>query len=231
MPAQTRLLSLVIAVSGVCLNHAIATTTITFSETGLSAGYGPPFISASTPKGTRMRDQLRSYGVITDVDGVGEAWVTNNSYDSWPGHTGNYLDVVTATSCDDVAIKLSFSFVDGCGRPGYVDGSTLSVLLSDNETSPSNRVLVNTYDINGTFIEQKTLVLTPPAIEGTISSFSGSVSRIEFVDNGADGFLLDDLSFGDIRSRCLADLNCDDQVDYSDYLMFLNLYDTECEEE
>jgi len=112
---------------------------------------------------------------------------------------GNILAVNTLSPTEtDPPTTLTATFVDPTsGSPGTVDAKSFSVFVSDDNPSPSPRVIVRTFGADGTQLEEQGLFS-----ERQILNFSvGRIARVEFYDNGADGHTIDDFSFGPVVSQ------------------------------
>ncbi len=168
----------------------VCASVITFSEAGLL-----PFDPLST--------QLASFGVIFSVTG-GTALI-GGPFLPPAGSTisGQYLMVNTchylASSCSGTPATLSVYFVSPSdpSRPGYVDGSTIFLDLWDTNANPSPRVIVHAYDLFGAHLG--TLNLLPEFANG-LGGLTGNVHRLEIVDHGADGHVIDNLRYGPITA-------------------------------
>jgi hypothetical protein len=166
----------------------VGASVITFSEPGLLVG-------------ATLSTQLAPFGVIFSVTG-GTALV-GGPFVPPAGSTisGQYLMVNTchylASSCSGSPAVLSIFFVSPSdpNHKGYVDGSTIFLDLWDTNANPSPRVIVHAYDVFGTHLG--TLNLLPEFANG-LGGLTGNVHRLEIVDHGADGHVIDNLRYGPI---------------------------------
>lgn len=190
-------LFLVFSMGVFCLPCPVSAVTLTFSEPGLIPGFGPDQIQTGTPKGTLLTNQLASLGVLvsTTPGTEGVAWVTNATF--VPGApTGDSLAINTFPG--RTPITTSFAFVDPANPlvSGVVDGSSLSVFVIDSEAIPDPRVIVRTFNHNGILLEEQGL----HAFTAPLTFTMGQVARVDFFDNGGDGHLIDNFSFGSITA-------------------------------
>lgn len=163
-------------------------TVITFSE---------PSLTLWTPLST----QLASQGVIFSVSG-GTALI-GGTFVPPAGSTisGQYLMINTchylAPSCFGSPAVLTVYFVSPSNpaQPAYVDGATISFDLWDTNAAPSPRVIVHAYDVTGVHLGTLNLF---PEFANSLSGFTGPVHRLEFIDHGADGHILDNFTFGPV---------------------------------
>lgn len=166
----------------------MAATVITFSESGLT-----PLSSVST--------QLAPLGVIFSVSG-GTALV-GGPFAPPAGSTvsGQYLMVNTchylASACAGTPAMLSIYFVSPSdpGHKAFVDGSTIFLDLWDTNANPSPRVIVHAYDIWGTQLGTLNLL---PEFANSLGGFTGQVHKLEIIDHGADGHVLDNFRYGPV---------------------------------
>ena len=115
-----------------------------------------------------------------------------------PGETlpigGNYLAVNTSNGVFGTPTVVTVNFQEN-GSTWFARGDTITLDLWDTESSPSPRVTVLVYDDLGTQVE--TVGFTP--VSGGIGSvavtYTGLVSRLEIVDSGGDGHIVDNLGF------------------------------------
>ena len=157
-------------------------STITYSELGLSPG-------------NSLTTQLASLGVLfsitdgTDVIGSGSGPAGSNI-------TVQYLGVGSSVS---QTAHLNIEFVDPANSAvdGWVDGSTIFFDLWDTNVDPSPRVTVNAYDLSNVLLGTYNLT---SLYENNGGGFTGNVHRLEFVDNGGDGHVLDNLDYGAINT-------------------------------
>lgn len=161
---------------------------ITFSEPGLLVG-------------TPLSTQLAPLGVLFSVSG-GTALI-GGPFIPPSGSTvsGQYLMVNTchylASSCSGSPAVLSIFFVSPSDpkHHGFVDGSTIFLDLWDTNPNPSPRVIVHAYDVNGALLGSLHLL---PEFANNLGGLTGPVHRLDIIDNGADGHVIDNLRYGPI---------------------------------
>ncbi len=196
--ASVILLMSVLLLAGTVLGVG-ATTTITFNEPRLVAGFGPDPYYSGTPKGTPVSTQFQGVGVLFSIDANGVNYVSSPSFVgglSGPSG-GNVLGVNTVTASPT---SLTATFVDpsDSGTHGVVDAWTFSLFVSDTE----HGVTVRTFGIDGGLLEEK-----PLASLGGVLTFSiGQIARVEIHDQGGDGFTIDDFTFGSVRPVTFLDV-------------------------
>jgi|GEM_PF-7079868 hypothetical protein len=156
-------------------------TTITFSESGLAPG-------------NTLTNQLASYGVLFSVSNG--TIVVSNSWTPPAGSTitGQYVAVNSTISSTGQA-TVAFVSPSDPSVNGWVNGASISFDLWDTNATPSPRVTVNAYDMNAVLLG--TFNLTSEYVNAA-NPFSGNVHSLVFVDDGGDGHVIDNLSFGDI---------------------------------
>ncbi len=161
---------------------------ITFGEPGLLLG-------------DPLSTQLAPFGVLFSVSG-GTALI-GGPFLPPAGSTvsGQYLMVNTchylASSCSGSPAVLSIFFVSPSdpNHRGFVDGSTIFLDLWDTNANPSPRVIVHAYDVLGTHLGTLQLL---PEFANSLGGLTGPVHRLEIVDHGADGHVIDNLRYGPI---------------------------------
>jgi hypothetical protein len=161
-------------------------TVITFSEVGLTPG-----VSGG---GTVLTTQLASLGVLFTTN-LATDYVSNATFvGDVSGATGNFL-VVQTTPAGGPAGTLTVSFVSPVDSsvPGWVAGSGLSLMLNDTNLTGKTAA---TYDLSGTLIQTWTLGL----VFDTHTFTTGQVHSVVLTDVAKDGFVLDNLTFGDIST-------------------------------
>lgn len=163
-------------------------TAITFNEAGLVPGVGSdPYFKGSS-KGTSMGDQLLSLGVSFSItDGL--AYISSDAYLGASSSllSGNYLTVNSFTP--GKAATLSASFVDPLtGAPATVSGFSATVV--DGNVDPI-RMTVRAFDLGGNLLEYYSLTTLAAAFQFT----SSNIARIDFIDNGGDGHIIDNFNF------------------------------------
>lgn len=166
----------------------IGASVITFSEPGLTL---------LSPVST----QLAPLGVIFSVSG-GTALV-GGPFVPPAGSTisGQYLMVNTchylAGACSATPAVLSISFVSPSepSHKAFVDGSTIFLDLWDTNASPSPRVIVHAYDVFGAHLGTLNLL---PEFANSLGGFTGQVHKLEIIDHGADGHVLDNFRYGPV---------------------------------
>ena len=155
-------------------------TTITFSELGLADG-------------DALTNQLLSLGVLfTPVNATADI-----DDDQVPpaGSTvvGQFVSI-GSTSGDGI-LRVQFFNATDSSIPGYVDGATLFFDLWD--TNPATiRTQVNAYDVNNNFLGF--MQMGPGEYQNAVNSLSGNIHRLDFVDVGGDGHVMDNLVYGPI---------------------------------
>ena len=156
-------------------------TTITFSELGLVPG-------------NSLTTEYASLGIL--VSTVNGPAVIGGGATPPVGSTitGQYL--VVNWSPNGVA-HANIEFVDPTNSavPGWVDGSTVFFDLWDDNAIPSPRVTVKAYDLSNVLLGTYDLT---SLYENNGGGFTGDVHRLEVIDNGGDGHVLDNLDYGDI---------------------------------
>ena len=146
--------------------------TITFSELGLT-------------QGQNLTNQLASLGVIVDVSN-GSAIVGDTTQFTAPAGSSIDGNVAVLPFSQGSTAHLNVRFVDPTDPSVFItaDGATIAFDLWDTNPIPSPRVTVNAYDSGDVFLGKYDL--TTEWVNGA-GGFSGSVARLEFVDNGGDG--------------------------------------------
>lgn len=175
--------------------QAAADVTINFGEAGLTPGFGPDPWFAGNPKGTDLSNQFVGVGALFSVVS-GAAYVANSSFVSGCSSLGwdDFLAVNTTPPYGTAQAVMSVVFVDPNDgvTPAFVAGGSVSFRISDINPVPSNRVVVQSLDLNNQVIEQVSLT----QYQDVLGFTTGDVAKIQFIDNGSDGFVVDDLSFG-----------------------------------
>lgn len=184
-----------LAVGFALAGHAAADVTINFGEVGLTPGFGPDPWFSGNPKGTDLTNQFAGVGALFSVVS-GAAYVANSSFVSGCSSLGwdDFLAVNTTPPYGTSQAVLSVRFVDPTDgvTPAFVAGGSISFRVSDINPVPSNRVIIRTLDTNDQLIEQVSLT----QFQDVLGFTTGDVAKIQFIDNGSDGFVIDDLSFG-----------------------------------
>jgi RHS repeat-associated protein len=169
---------------------------LTFDDGSLVAGFGPDAVDLRPPKGTGpITDQFASRGIVFSFDSNGVAYASSPAFvDGLAGASGG--NVLAFDSIDrSQGSSLVAQFVDpATGSPGTVDGSTISIFVSDTNSDPGPRVVVRTFSSDGQVLEEREL----HTLGATLSFSGGRVARVELADNGGDGFTVDDFSFGPV---------------------------------
>jgi hypothetical protein len=80
----------------------------------------------------------------------------------------------------------------GRGLPATVAASTFSVFVSDTNAVPTPRVILESFDLNGSFLEEQDLL----SLGATLPFSKGQIHSVQFIDNGNDGHTIDDFTFG-----------------------------------
>jgi len=109
---------------------------------------------------------------------------------------GNYLAINTAGGAAGTPTVITVSFQEN-GSAWYARGDTITLDLWDTEVSPSPRVTVLVYDDQAIPQLVETIGFVPGVGDiGSIAvTYAGLVSRIELVDSGGDGHIVDNLGF------------------------------------
>lgn len=164
---------------------------IGFNEAGLVAGYGPsPYYGGAT-KGTLITNQFASLGVLFSMSGPGAAYVSSAAYTAAtdPSLVGNYLAFNTTPYTSKEWATLSARFVDPTSGTNTT-ANGFSVTLSDGNVDPE-RAKVLAFDIYGNMLESFTLT----SLASTFNFVSSNIARIDFVDTGGDGHVIDNFKF------------------------------------
>ena len=164
---------------------------ITFNEAGLVPGYGPSPYYGGAQKGTLIGNQFASQGVLFTMSGPGAAYVSSAPFTGAtdPSLIGNYLAFNTTPYTSKEWATLSARFVDPLSGTGTT-ASGFSVTVSDgNVDAVRSRVLA--FDIYGNQLEAFTLT----SLANTFQFTSSNIARIDFVDTGGDGHVIDNFKF------------------------------------
>lgn len=177
-------------------NSALAQTTITFSEAGFSPGWGPdPYFSGS-PKGTLVNTQLASLGLLVSVGNNGVAYIGAPQYVTGTNALGwdQFLAVNSIPPLSQNKALLAMRFVDpnNSAVNGSVDGGSISFRISNYDPSPFVRAIARTYDLSNNVVEEFQLTQYQDVAVFSI----GTIHRVEILDSGANGFVLDDFTYG-----------------------------------
>lgn len=178
------------------VGFACAQTTIQFSEAGLTPGFGPDPWFPGSPKGTELNTQFLGLGALfTTTNGISYASNKNFAAGTAALPWDDFLAVNSIPPLGNPAM-LSVTFWDpnNANTFGWVEGGSISVKVSDQNSRPTDRVIIQTYDTSGTLAEQWIL----GAYESTAIFSIGNIHEVRFIDNGADGFVMDDLTFGSV---------------------------------
>lgn len=186
---------------------------------GISPGYGPNPVTTSSPKGTVVTNQYVSSGVVFSSSTAGPGLATLYSYVSSStfgintGYTGgNFLTANTVPSLGTPGtVTVQFVQPGNAAVNGWVNTDATNPLRfyvqDGNGTIAAQSVQFAFYNVSGNQIGLGNLADS----HSTSSTFSYTnltgVSRIVFTDMGADGFVLDTLSFGTVYSDQLAATN------------------------
>lgn len=158
-------------------------TTITFNEAGLVAGFGPQQLGLN-PQGTALSNQLASLGVTFTNNGVVNYVSDGPSTGFIAGASGNYLVVLNNT----ILGPPPFGYLTATF--GANGANNISLDLFDGNANPSPRVVVRAYDASNTQLGASLGLM----------NFGGTLTipfahHIQIEDTGADGFVIDNLSF------------------------------------
>ena len=170
--------------SAILLSTPAFSTTINFNEAGLVAGFGPQQLGLN-PQGTVLANQFASLGVTFSNNGVTNYVSDTASTGAIAGTSGNYLVVLNNAILGPAPYGyLTATF-------GTSGASNISLDLFDGNANPSPRVMVRVYDASNVQLGSGI----------SLAAFSGTVNipfahHIQIEDTGADGFVIDNLSFG-----------------------------------
>ena len=167
-------------------------TTITFDEFALQAGFGPDPWWPGQPKGAHVTNQFQPLGVVFSTDVNGVLYISNDDSVGFIGSPSgeNYLNVNSTPPNTTVETVMTAAFVHPLdGTPATAD--TFSVFVADSESEPSPRVTLRTFDADGVLLETMGLTSWSDILAFTL----GGIARVEFLDNGGDGHVIDDFSF------------------------------------
>lgn len=176
---------------------ACASTTINFSEIGLTPGWGPNPWFAGNPKGTDINTQFLGSGALFEVSN-GAAYVSSSSFCSGTSSLGwdDFLAVNTTPPYVGAGaiLRLTFWNPTNSTEAAVVNGGDINFMVSDANKTPTDRVIVRSYDIHDNLLETVAL----RSFVDVLGFTTGSVHRVDFFDNGSDGFVIDDLSYGNV---------------------------------
>jgi CSLREA domain-containing protein len=160
---------------------------------GQTAGFGPDPFFAGTPKGTSpITDQFTSRGVLFSIDANGVDYVSSPNFvgGSTGPSGGNFLAVNSFST--STPTTLTARFVNpATGNSETIEASTFSVFVSDINPVSTPGVIVRTFSDSGQLLEEQGIV----GLGETLRFSVGRIARVEFFDNGGDGFAIDNFTF------------------------------------
>ena len=115
-----------------------------------------------------------------------------------PGATlpisANFLAINTLNDDPNAPSVVTIDF-QRRGPTWFARGDTIRLDIADTNLVPSDRVILLVYDDQGINVE--TVIFSPASGNsgGVGVTFNGLVSRLELVDNGGDGHVIDNLEF------------------------------------
>lgn len=175
---------------------ASAQVTLNFGEPGLTPGFGPDPHFPGSPKGTEITNQFQSVGATFTMNAFAAAYVGSSSFVTGTNLLGwdNFLAINTIPpyGSNSAVVNIIFNDPNNVSTPGTVDGGSISFKISDINPVPSQRVAVRTYTLDDQLVEE--LFLTQ--FQDVFLFSIGTVHRVELTDNGSDGFVVDDFSYG-----------------------------------
>lgn len=152
-------------------------TTIGFNETGLVAG----------SPGTSLSTQLSTLGVVFSSSGVTN-YVSNGSFVGNVASPGNFLVILNTTILSKPWGHLTIQFAEA-------GASNISLDVFDGNVDPSPRVLIRAFDGDVQLGD-------PLGLNALSAHLSIPFARsIQLEDTGADGFVIDNLSFNLLRTE------------------------------
>jgi hypothetical protein len=185
---------LILAIAAMSFSRTASASGITFNEAGLVPGVGPDPFFPGSQKGTRLTNQLASAGVLFSIDDDGAAYISNDfmmGAAGSPSMESNYLVVNSLpTSLGLLSTTLHLTFVDPLTGLATTAGG-ISMVVSDWNATPDPRVIVNAFDALGNLVETHNLY----SYVATLAFEDSSIARLDFVDNGGDGHIVDNLVF------------------------------------
>jgi hypothetical protein len=184
-------LSLVFILALAGFGQEASASVITFNEAGLVPGYGPsPYYPAGV-KGTSVANQFASLGVLFTVAGPGAAYVSSAPYTGAvdPSVVGNYLAFNTVPYTSKEWATLSATFVDPLSGSGTTVSGFSATVMDGNVDQ--ERMKVRAFDIYGNQLETFTLT----SLTSTFQFVSTNIGRIDFIDTGGDGHVIDNFKF------------------------------------
>jgi hypothetical protein len=182
--------ALLLCAAGLLLAPNVRATIVTFSESGINAGFGPENLLA--PGGTVITTQYSS----EDVDfffpnpSSGEEYVSSRTYMSQfagdGGASNQYLAVDTTPSFSSTPATLVAAFTTP------VLASSIQFDIADTEAMAPT---VTFFDPSGKLIAGLTWINTNFTAHVSFTTASGLIGSIHFTDTGSRGFTLDNLQF------------------------------------
>jgi hypothetical protein len=174
-----RVLLSLVAVFAIAVVPASATT-INFTELGLADG-------------DALTNQLLSLGVLfAPVNAT--AVIDDDAVPPAGSTVAGQFVAINSTSGDGI-LRVEFFNATDSSIPGYVDGTTIFFDLWDTEAA-TIRTRVNAYDVSNTFLGF--MEMGPGEFQNAVNSLSGNIHRLDFVDIGGDGHVMDNLVYGAI---------------------------------
>jgi len=142
---------------------------------------------------TAVSDQYKKSGLMFSADNSGLVYIADTAV---VGGGGNG-HVLAVNSVGGIETTLKINFVNPVnGNQAVVPASSIRLLVSDTNADPSPRVIIRAHAIDGTI-----LATVDATNETGYVTFAGSnqVAYLTLEDNGADGFIIDDLRYGPIN--------------------------------
>ena len=172
---------------------------ITFSEPGLIPGApGTPVTDQFVSLGVRfsvLDNGIGLPGDFPDINGVTTTAIAGGLAGPSGDPVLGFNTSPPLTSPPGILIA-TFTDPSGSGLPATVPASSFSVFVSDTNATPPDRVIVRTFGLDGSLLEERILM----ALGATLSFSAGEIARVEFIDNGSDGFTIDDFTFGRVTA-------------------------------
>ena len=170
-------------------------TVITFDEADLVPGVGPDPYFSGAQKGSLLTDQLISFGLLFSIGSDGAAYISNDSFLGAAGSSllsADYLVVnsLPMNNAGSPTTTLHVSFFDPVTGVATT-ASGVSAMVIDSNAIPNPRVTVNAFGTLGNLLESRSLM----DYANTLMFTSSGIARLDFVDNGGDGHIIDNLTF------------------------------------
>jgi hypothetical protein len=188
----------------------LCATVITFED--LIAGYGPDAVNPSLPKGTVVTTQYLTSGVVFSSSVASSTLADLFAYVSSTAccgfgepSVGKFLAANTAPEFGKPGtLTIQFVKPGDAAVKGWVNATASDILSfwvrDDNgDFDPSISVGYILYDVNGAQLASGNLAsFTGISATPSWNSLAG-VSKIVLTDMGADGFQIDNLTFGPVQ--------------------------------